>query len=109
MSIPDAAVLNLTIPAGQPWSQTLALRSKPSGQPIRLGGFNFQAGAWDLASQTLLQPITVTVTSSAQGLIELALSSGAVAALPQQSRWTLLVIQPSGTRRLWLRGELTRS
>ena len=51
----------------------------------------------------------VTVIDSEQGRVALSLSSAAVAALATQSQWELLVVQPSGVKRLWLRGVLTRS
>ncbi len=109
MSIPDPAVLNLTIPAGQPWSQELRLLTQPARQPIKLRGYSFISEAWDLAGQNLLTPLAVTVIDSEQGRVALSLSSAAVAALATQSQWELLVVQPSGVKRLWLRGVLTRS
>jgi len=106
MSIPDPAVLNLNLPSTGSWSQELQLLTVPDRQPIKLRGYSFISEAWDVAGQTLLTPITVQVVDSQQGRIALALSSAAVASLPAESRWELLVVQPSGVKRLWLLGAL---
>lgn len=83
----------------------LNLRFKDStGTAINLTGYTVLAQVWKTDRSAKLGDFTVTVATPTNGEAELKLGYSVTATLPDECRWDVMLVAPSGLREYYLEG-----
>lgn len=84
---------------------TLQLTLKdPDGVAINLTGSQVLAQVWDKKRTTKYGDFTVTIPTPTNGGIRMVLGHAVTTALPDEARYDVMVINPSGQRDYYLEG-----
>lgn len=83
----------------------MSLQFKDStGTGINLTGWNVYASVWDKERVNKHGDFTVTVTSAATGAVQLKLGYAITALLPDEARYDVMLVNPSGLREYYVEG-----
>ena len=83
----------------------LTLRFKdPDGVAINLTGWTVLASVWKTDRSEKLGDFTVTTASLGTGEVPIQLSYAVTAVLPDECRWDLMLVAPSGLREYYVEG-----
>jgi len=83
----------------------LTLRFKdPDGVAINLTGWTVLAQVWKTDRSEKLGDFTVTTASLATGEVPIQLSYTVTATLPDECRWDVMLVAPSGLREYYVEG-----
>ena len=83
----------------------LTLQFKDSaGSAMNLTGWTVLAQVWTTDRATKLGDFTVTVATPTSGEVALKLSYSVTATLPDECRWDVMLVAPSGLREYYLEG-----
>lgn len=83
----------------------LTVQFKDANQvPMNLTGFSVLAQVWNKDRTTQYGDFDVTIVSPATGIVELLLPYTITEALPDESFYDVLVIDPSGLRQYYIEG-----
>lgn len=83
----------------------LTLRFKDSdGNAINLTGWTVLAQVWQTDRSAKLGDFTVTVATPTSGEAALKLGYSVTASLPDECRWDVMLVNPSGLREYYLEG-----
>lgn len=107
MSIPEPGRLDLRFARGEAMVQELVFKSGEGGQPLDLTSHWFAAQAWAEDGTAPLGEFQITYLEPAAGRIQLELTAEEGQQLPSFSYWDLLVVEPGGDERVWLRGTVS--
>lgn len=80
-----------------------------TGTAINLTGYTVLAQVWDKCRTGKIGDFTVTVTSAVNGQVELKLPYTVTAVLPQEARYDVMLVAPSGLREYYLEGVIRAS
>ena len=75
-----------------------------AGAAINLTGWTVLAQVWDKDRTAKIGDFTVTITSAANGQVNLKLPYTVTAVLPVEARYDVMLIAPSGLREFYLEG-----
>jgi len=75
-----------------------------TGAAINLTGWTLYAQVWDTQRTSKIGDFVVTVTSAANGQVNLKLPYSVTAILPTESRYDVMLIAPNGLREYYLEG-----
>ena len=83
----------------------LTLRFKdPDGVVMDLTGWTVLAQVWTTGRTSKLGDFSVTVATPSSGEVALRLGYSVTAALPDECRWDVMLVNPSGLREYYLEG-----
>jgi hypothetical protein len=83
----------------------LTLRFKdPDGVAINLTGWQVLASVWKTDRSQKLGDFTVSVPTPATGEVALKLSYTVTTSLPDECRWDVMLVAPSGLREYYVEG-----
>jgi hypothetical protein len=75
-----------------------------NGAAIDLTGWTVLAQVWDAQRTAKIGDFTVSVTSAANGQVNLKLPFAVTAVLPGEARYDVMLVSPSGLREYYLEG-----
>lgn len=75
-----------------------------AGTGINLTGWNVYSSVWDKTRTNKYGDFVVTVTSAATGTVQLKLGYAVTATLPDEARYDVMLVNPSGLREYYLEG-----
>lgn len=76
----------------------------PSGNPINLTGYQILAQLWTPDRTQKIGDFTVTILDAVNGRIKLNIPYSVTALLPYDSRYDVMLINPSGLREYYVEG-----
>ena len=83
----------------------LTLRFKdPNGAAINLTGWTVLAQVWKTDRSLKLGDFTIATTSLATGEVPMTLSYSVTTSLPDECRWDVMLVAPSGLREYYMEG-----
>ena len=75
-----------------------------TGTPMNLNGWTVYAQVWQNDRAAKIADFTVTVTNAAGGAVTLLLPYSVTASLPDECRYDVMLVNPSGLREYYLEG-----